>query len=242
MSQSTMLPDEIQRFDEIADGWWDSQGKFKPLHQINPCRLDFITSMAANVFNRSLNEDKPFKNLTLLDIGCGGGLLSEPLARLGFHVTGIDAGEKNIAIASSHAKQSGLTIDYRVSTPENIADETFDCVCAMEVIEHVAHPSEFIAQASRLLKKDGLFFGSTLNRTPKSWLFAIVGAEYILRWLPVGTHDWRKFLKPSEFSDLLRRSTIDVQKIEGLHYQIFTDRWERHSKPEINYHLYGIKR
>jgi len=206
---TTASPDEVARFQAMADAWWDSTGSFKPLHQINRPRLEALAEHLAAHFGRDRTADRPFEGLTLIDIGCGGGLLCEPMARLGFAVTGIDAGERNIQVAKLHAEQMGLSIDYRTATPEQVEGQ-FDVVLSMEVIEHVSDVDAFLAACAALLKPGGAFCGATLNRTGKSFALAIVGAEYVLRWLPRGTHDWRKFVRPSEFSAGLRKVGITV--------------------------------
>jgi 2-polyprenyl-6-hydroxyphenyl methylase/3-demethylubiquinone-9 3-methyltransferase len=239
-NSGTASTEEIARFQAMAEAWWDSQGSFKPLHQLNRPRLQALTEHAARHFGRDATADRPFAGLTLLDIGCGGGLLCEPLSRLGFTVTGIDAGAKNIEIAKLHAEQSGLEIDYRTARPEQI-DRQFDVVLAMEVIEHVPDTGAFLSACADRLKPGGAFFGATLNRTAKSFALAIVGAEYLLRWLPRGTHDWRKFVRPSEFSAALRKVGVTVKALEGAGYDPWRDRWNRIASVEVNYFLYGIK-
>lgn len=239
-TSTTASPDEIARFQAMAEAWWDADGDFKPLHLLNPPRLAFLRDHLAAHFSRDATAEKPFAGLSLLDVGCGGGLLSEPMARLGFTVTAIDAGEKNIGIARLHAEQSNLAIDYRCATPEAL-DQKFDVVMTMEVIEHVSDVPTFLAAVSDRLKPGGAFFGATLNRTPQSFALAIVGAEYVLRWLPRGTHDWRKFLRPSEFAAALRRVGIDSRVFEGVRYDLLHDRWERCSSLDVNYAVYGIQ-
>jgi 2-polyprenyl-6-hydroxyphenyl methylase/3-demethylubiquinone-9 3-methyltransferase len=236
----TASAEEIARFHAMADSWWDSQGAFKPLHQLNQARLEALTEHLARHFGRDLTAETPFAGLALLDIGCGGGLLCEPLTRLGFTVTGIDAGDKNIAIAKLHAEEMGLAIDYRTALPEQL-DQQFDVVLAMEVIEHVADVEQFLAACSARLKAGGAFCAATLNRNAKSFALAIVGAEYLLRWLPRGTHDWRKFVRPSEFAAGLRKVGIAVKALEGMGYDVFRDRWNRIQSVDVNYFLYGIK-
>ncbi|MEM1352257.1 MAG: bifunctional 2-polyprenyl-6-hydroxyphenol methylase/3-demethylubiquinol 3-O-methyltransferase UbiG, partial [Pseudomonadota bacterium] len=204
--QNTVDPAEVAKFEAMAAEWWDENGKFKPLHMLNPCRLDYITRQIAGEFDRERGEHSPFAGLRVLDIGCGGGLLSEPMARLGADVVGADAAEGNIPVARIHAAQSGLSIDYRHTTAEALAEaaEQFDVVLNMEVIEHVASPVDFLKACQNLLKPGGLHICSTLNRNPKSFALAIVGAEHVMRWLPKGTHDWSKFVTPDELYDLLR--------------------------------------
>ncbi|WP_116086201.1 bifunctional 2-polyprenyl-6-hydroxyphenol methylase/3-demethylubiquinol 3-O-methyltransferase UbiG [Tropicimonas sp. IMCC34011] len=196
---------EIAKFQAMADAWWDPNGKFKPLHMLNPCRLDYITRQIAAEFGRDLSDPRPFAGLRLLDIGCGGGLLSEPMARLGADVVGADAAERNIPVARLHAEQSGLDIDYRHTSAEALAEagEAFDVILNMEVVEHVASPPAYLRACHDLLKPGGLMVCSTLNRNAKSFAMAIVGAEHVMRWLPKGTHDWRKFITPDELFDLL---------------------------------------
>lgn len=237
---TTASADEVARFQAIADAWWDAEGKFKPLHQLNPPRLEFLRDIAAAHFGRDAAQDRPFEGLTLLDVGCGGGLLCEPLTRLGFKVTGVDAGEKNIGVAKLHAAQSGLDIDYRTATPEQL-DGQFDVVMSMEVVEHVPDVNVFLAATADRLKPGGLFFGATLNRTAKSYALAILGAEYVLRWLPRGTHDWKKFVKPSEFATALRRAGVETKGFEGIRFDLVHDRWQRCPGIDVNYLLHGVK-
>jgi len=239
-SPTTASPDEIARFHAMADAWWDADGDFKPLHQLNPPRLAFLRDHLAAHFSRDASVQRPFEGLSLLDVGCGGGLLAEPLTRLGFAVTAIDAGEKNVGIARLHAAQSGLAIDYRCATPETL-DQQFDVVMTMEVVEHVPDVGAFLAAVSDRLKPGGAFFGATLNRTPQSFALAIIGAEYVLRWLPRGTHNWRKFLRPSEFAAALRHAGIAPKSFEGVRYDMLRDRWDRCSSLDVNYAVYGAK-
>ncbi len=207
---TTIDAQEVAKFEAMAAEWWDPNGKFKPLHMLNPCRLDYITSQIATEFDRDLTSRTPFRGLRILDIGCGGGLLSEPMARLGAEVVGADAAEGNIPIARVHAKQMGLVVDYRHTTAEALAaaGEQFDAVLNMEVVEHVADPLAFLTACRELLRPGGIMVCSTLNRNPKSYLMAIVGAEHIMRWLPKGTHDWSKFITPDELYDLLRNAGL----------------------------------
>ncbi len=236
--QTTIDPEEIAKFEAIAAEWWDPQGKFKPLHMMNPCRLDYITSQIAVEFDRDLNQSEPFKDLRILDIGCGGGLLSEPMARLGADVVGADAGADNIPVAQVHAAQSGLTIDYRNTTAEALADagETFDAILNMEVIEHVADPLTFLTACQRLLKPGGLLLCSTLNRTSKSYAAVIVGAEYVMKWLPKGTHDWSKFITPEELYDLLEQAGLDPVDKKGMIFNPVSWDWSLSaSEFQVNY-------
>ena len=201
----TIDPAEIAKFEAMAAEWWDPNGKFRPLHMMNPVRLDYITRQIAAEFGRDLTAERPLEGLRLLDIGCGGGLLSEPMARLGADVVGADAAERNIPVARVHAEQSGLTIDYRHTSAEALAaaGEQFDVVLNMEVVEHVADPQAYLTACHDLLKSGGLMLCSTINRNPKSFAMAIVGAEYIMRWLPKGTHEWSKFITPDELFKMI---------------------------------------
>ena len=215
---TTINKEEIQKFSNLADEWWDVNGKFKPLHMLNPTRLDYIVDQIAAEFARDITTDKPFKGLKILDIGCGGGLLSEPMARLGADVVGADAAERNIPVAQIHAQQSGLEIDYRHTSAEKITEsgDTFDVILNMEVIEHVADPLGFLTACRQLLKPNGLMICSTINRNPKSYLMAIIGAEHIMRWLPKGTHDWSKFITPDELFDLIKNSGLNPVDRKGF--------------------------
>jgi len=232
-------PADVAKFAAIAEAWWDTAGKFRPLHRLNPVRIRYIRDLAVSHFGRTPEAERPLGGLRLLDIGCGGGLLSEPLARLGAEVTGIDASARNIAIASQHARQSGLDIRYMPVAAEALAEtgETFDIVLAMEVLEHVADLSVFMTATARLLKPNGLFFAATINRTAKSYALAIIGAEYILRWLPRGTHDWRKFLRPSELAAALRPHGLDILRLDGVIYRPLTGDFVRARDLGVNYML-----
>ncbi|KXF88714.1 bifunctional 2-polyprenyl-6-hydroxyphenol methylase/3-demethylubiquinol 3-O-methyltransferase UbiG [Phaeobacter inhibens] len=216
--QSTVDPSEIAKFEAMAAEWWDPTGKFKPLHMLNPCRLDYITQQIAAEFDRDLSSDAPFSGLRLLDIGCGGGLLSEPMARLGADVVGADAAAGNIPVAQVHAQQSGLDIDYRHTTAEALAEagEQFDVVLNMEVVEHVADPLSYLTATQQLLKPGGLQICSTINRNPKSYAMAIFGAEVVMRWLPRGTHEWSKFITPDELFNLLTKSGLTPVDRKGF--------------------------
>jgi 2-polyprenyl-6-hydroxyphenyl methylase/3-demethylubiquinone-9 3-methyltransferase len=243
-AQTTVDPAEIERFSRIAEEWWDPAGKFAPLHQLNPVRIGYIRDRAATHWQRNALSGSPLKGLDLLDIGCGGGLLSEPMARLGATVTGIDAAERNIATASLHADGQGLAIDYRATTAESLAEagRKFDIVLALEIVEHVADVDLFLRTCGGLVKPGGMLFLSTLNRTAKSWALAIVGAEYVLRWLPRGTHDWKKFLKPSEVVRGLRNGEVDAQEIVGVVYSPLSRAWSLNKGDlDVNYMLYGTK-
>jgi len=214
----TVDPAEIAKFEAMAAEWWDPNGKFKPLHMLNPCRLDYIIAQIAAEFGRDPDAERPFEGLRLLDIGCGGGLLCEPMARLGATVVGADAAAGNIPVAQVHAAQSELQIDYRHTTAEALADagEQFDIVLNMEVVEHVADPLEYLTACRRLLRPGGLMICSTINRNPKSYMMAIVGAEQVMRWLPKGTHDWRKFITPDELFELLGKSGLNPVDRKGF--------------------------
>jgi 2-polyprenyl-6-hydroxyphenyl methylase / 3-demethylubiquinone-9 3-methyltransferase len=239
--EATASSEEVARFTAMAEAWWDPYGKFKPLHKFNPVRLGFMRRKLAAHFGRDADAVAPFTGLTLLDVGCGGGLLSEPLAQMGFTVTGIDAGDKNIAVAKIHAEQSGLAIDYRVCTPEQLVGDLFDVVLTMEVVEHVPDPSVFVAAVCEHLRPGGAFLGATLNRTTKSYALAVMGAEYILRWLPRGTHDWHKFVKPAEFVACLRQSGVEIDEMVGMAYSPFRDEWHETAELDVNYMLFGQK-
>jgi 2-polyprenyl-6-hydroxyphenyl methylase/3-demethylubiquinone-9 3-methyltransferase len=233
-------PAEIAKFAAMADAWWDPEGKFRPLHRLNPTRLAYIRDSAAARFGRDPMGPKPLAGLRLIDIGCGGGLLCEPLTRLGAKVTGIDAGERNIAIAQRHAGESELEIDYRQATAEALgaAGERFDIVLSMEVVEHVSEPAGFMAACARLVAPGGLLIVATLNRTAKSFAFAIVGAEYLLRWLPRGTHDWRRFMRPSEVTALVRAQGLTLAEAVGVVYSPLADKWRLAKEDlDVNYML-----
>jgi 2-polyprenyl-6-hydroxyphenyl methylase/3-demethylubiquinone-9 3-methyltransferase len=234
---SSIDPTEVERFSRIAAEWWDPKGKFAPLHRFNPVRLGFIREQALARFGRDGAQRAPFEGLALLDIGCGGGLLCEPMRRLGFAVTGVDASARNIATAAAHAAEQGLSIDYRASTAEALlADgERFDVVLNMEVVEHVADPAAYMRDCARLLKPGGLMIVATLNRTLKALALAKVGAEYVLRWLPAGTHDWRKFLKPQEIRGFLEGEDVAIEGPFGVAYDPLTGRWSRSRDVEVNY-------
>ena len=244
---TTINPDEVERFSRIAEEWWDEHGKFKPLHRINPLRLQFIRDHACRHFDRNPDTLRTLSGLTLLDIGCGGGLLCEPLARLGAAVTGIDASEKNIKVASLHAEQMELHIDYRCTTPEREVEKhtpirQYDIVLALEIIEHVEDVPLFMESVCALVKPGGLLFMSTMNRTAKSYALAIIGAEYILRWLPVGTHDWNKFVKPSELNMFLRNQHMQLVEQTGMVFSPLRNRWSLSPDDlDVNYLLVAKK-
>ena len=224
---NTIDPDEVAKFEAMAAEWWDPNGKFKPLHMLNPCRLDYITTQIAMEFDRDVNDRLSFEGLRILDIGCGGGLLSEPMARLGAMVVGADAAAGNIPVAQLHADKAGLEIDFRNVTAEALAadGEQFDVVLNMEVIEHVADPQAYMNACAQLLKPGGLMIASTINRNPKSYAMAIVGAELIMRWLPKGTHDWSKFITPQELYDLVRAAGLNPVDKKGFVFNPITWNW-----------------
>lgn len=243
-AETTVDPSEVAKFEAMAAEWWDAGGKFKPLHMMNPVRLDYITSQIAAEFGRDLADDKPFAGLRLLDIGCGGGLLSEPMARLGAEVVGADAAERNIPVAKVHAEQSGLDIDYRFTTAEAMAaaGEQFDIVLNMEVVEHVADPLAYLTACQQLLKRGGLMIASTINRNPKSFMVAIVGAEHVMRWLPKGTHEWHKFITPDELEDLISRAGLRPVDRKGFVFNPVTWTWSISSRDlSVNYVTSSVK-
>lgn len=241
---TTIDPAEVERFSRIADEWWDPTGKFAPLHRLNPVRLGYIRDRAAPHWQRDALSGAPLQGLSLLDIGCGGGLICEPMTRLGARVTGIDAAARNVATASLHAASQDLAIEYRETTAEALADTgaQFDIVLALEIVEHVADVDLFLQSCARLVKPGGLLFLSTLNRTAKAWALAIAGAEYVLRWLPRGTHDWKKFLKPSEVVRGLRAGDIEAREIVGVVFSPLSRTWSLNRNDlDVNYMLYGTK-
>ena len=243
--QTTIDPSEVAKFEAMAADWWDPTGKFRPLHLMNPCRLDYITSQIAAEYGRDLSLPKPFAGLRILDIGCGGGLLSEPMARLGADVVGADAAPRNIPVAQVHAEQSGLVIDYRFTTAEDLAaaGERFDVVLNMEVVEHVSDPLAYLTACQMLLKSGGIMICSTLNRNPKSFLMAIIGAEWVMRWLPKGTHDWAKFITPDELYDLIRKAGLDPVDRKGMIFNPVTWSWSLSDRDlSVNYVTTSLRR
>jgi 2-polyprenyl-6-hydroxyphenyl methylase/3-demethylubiquinone-9 3-methyltransferase len=243
MTDTTINPDEIEKFGRMADEWWSPTGKFKPLHKFNPVRLGYIRRMAGAHFGRPETSIRPFEGLRILDVGCGGGLLCEPMARLGATVVGVDAGEKNIGVARLHAAQSGLAIDYRATTSEALAaaGETFDVVLNMEVVEHVDNVPLYMKSCADLVAPGGLMFTATINRTARAFALAIVGAEYVLRWLPRGTHDFSKFLTPEEIEALLRRNGMRVIERAGVSFHPLADEWKESRDTGVNYMVLAEK-
>ena len=232
---------EIEKFSKMAVEWWDPSGKFKPLHKFNPIRIKYIKENIISNFKLKVKK-KPLDKINILDIGCGGGLLSEPMTRLGANVTGIDASNKNINIAKLHAKKNKLKINYLCSSPEKLKiKKKFDVILNMEIIEHVEDINFFINSCSKLLKKNGLMFVATLNKTLKSYVFAIIGAEYVLRWLPIGTHDWEKFVRPEDLKKILGKNSLKLEKLDGMNFNIIKDEWSVSSDTSINYIAKFIK-
>ncbi len=235
MKKNTINKKEIDKFSKLADEWWDPDGKFKPLHNFNPVRLRYIKDTITKKFGTK-SEKLPLKDIKILDIGCGGGLLSEPLSRLGATVTGIDASDRNIKIAKMHLEKSKLDIDYYCSSPDKfVVKEKFDVVLNMEIVEHVDNVDFFLFKSSELLKKNGLMFIATLNKTLKSYLFAIIGAEYILRWLPIGTHDWNKFLKPGDLINICKNNSLNLNNLIGVKFDVLKNEWIVSEDSSVNY-------
>ena len=238
---SSVNKKEIEKFSKIAAEWWNPKGKFKPLHKFNPIRIKYIKENIINTFKLE-NKAKPLKKINILDIGCGGGLLSEPMHRLGANVTGIDASVKNIKIAKLHAKKNKLNINYLCSSPEKLKiNKRFDVILNMEIVEHVEDVQFFLRSCSKLLKKNGLMFVATINKTLKSYIFAIVGAEYVLRWLPIGTHEWEKFIKPEDLKNILKNNNLVLNKLDGMHFNIIKDEWNISKDTSVNYIAKFIK-
>ena len=239
---TTINKEEIQKFSSLASEWWDVNGKFKPLHMFNPIRIEYILDKISKHFK--INREKNFflKNLEILDIGCGGGLISEPMARLGGNVTGIDASEKNIKIASLHSKENNLKINYLNKSPEQMKEkEKFDIILNLEIVEHVDDLDLYLRSCKNLLKKNGLMFTATINRTLTSYVKAILGAEYILRWLPIGTHDWNKFIKPEELEKKLTDKNFTTNNIKGLEFNPIFNKWKKSDNLSVNYIISSIK-
>jgi len=241
MKNNTINKKEIEKFSKIAEEWWNPEGKFKPLHKFNPIRISYIKENIIKTFK--INQNKtPLKNIKVLDIGCGGGLLAEPMCRLGAEVTAIDASEKNINVAKIHAKKNDLKINYICTSPEKLkTKKKFDVILNMEIVEHVNDVDFFLKSCSNLLKKNGIMFVATLNKTLKSYAFAIIGAEYILRWLPIGTHEWEKFIKPDELTNILKKNNLYLNQLDGMKFNIITDNWNLSNDKSINYIAKFIK-
>ena len=236
MIKTSIVNEEVARFTALADQWWDPVGDFAPLHKINPVRLNFIRNHLCDLASKDPLSSLPLEGLSIIDIGCGGGLLSEPMSRLGAKVTGIDASEKNIKIANAHLKKSKLKINYICSSPEKLkTKERFDVILNMEIVEHVEDVELFIRKSSELLKKSGLMFVATLNKTLKSYVFAIVGAEYILRWLPIGTHEWEKFIEPYKLIEYGKKNSLKLNKINGIKFDLLNNKWSISEDNSINY-------
>ena len=239
---TTINKEEIQKFSKLADEWWDVNGKFKPLHMFNPIRIEYITDKIKQHFKINADNLNYLKGLNILDIGCGGGLISEPMARLGGRVTGIDASEKNIKVAKIHAKKNELKINYLNKSPEELGDkDKFDIILNLEIVEHVDNVGLYIESCYNLLKKDGLMFTATLNRSFMSYLKAIIGAEYIMRWLPIGTHDWNKFLKPEELEKQLQDKKFSMVEIKGLEFNPLLNKWKKSNNLSVNYIITSSK-
>jgi len=239
---TTINKEEIQKFSKLADEWWDVNGKFKPLHMFNPIRIEYITENIKKHFEIKKNKVNFLEEINILDIGCGGGLISEPMARLGANVTGIDASEKNINIANLHSKQNGLKINYLNSSPEKMSEsQKFDVILNLEIVEHVDNVNLYIKSCYRLLKKNGIMFTATLNRSFNSYIRAIIGAEYVLRWLPIGTHDWNKFIKPEELEGFLNKEKFSTLDIKGLKFNPFSGKWKKSSDLSVNYIICSLK-
>ncbi len=239
---TTINKEEIQKFSKMADEWWDANGKFKPLHAFNPVRIEYIKNKCISHFGLKNDQIKPLSSLKILDIGCGGGLIAEPMSRMGANVTGIDASSKNIKIAKIHAKQNGLKIEYLNSSPEkNDISGKFDVILNLEIVEHVENLDLFLKHSSKLLKKNGIMFIATINRTLQSYIKAIVGAEYILRWLPIGTHSWEKFLKPEEIERKLNDLNFTKINLDGIQYNMITREWHKGNDCSVNYILVAKK-
>jgi 2-polyprenyl-6-hydroxyphenyl methylase / 3-demethylubiquinone-9 3-methyltransferase len=241
MKNNTINKKEIEKFSKIAEEWWNPEGKFKPLHKFNPIRISYIKENIIKTFK--LDQKKtPLKNIKILDIGCGGGLLSEPMSRLGANVTAIDASEKNISVAKHHSKKNNLKINYFCTSPEKLkVKDKFDVILNMEIVEHVENVNFFLKSSSKLLKKNGIMFVATLNKTLKSYMFAIVGAEYILRWLPIGTHEWDKFIKPIDLINILKKNNFRLDQIDGMKFNLVMNKWSVSTDKSVNYIAKFIK-
>ena len=241
MKNNTVNKKEIEKYSKIAEEWWNPQGKFKPLHKFNPIRISYIKNNIVSSLKLQ-NTKRPLENVKILDIGCGGGLLSEPMSRLGANVIGIDASEKNINVAKFHAKKNKIKINYICASPENLKiKKKFDVILNMEIIEHVKDINFFIKASSKLLKKDGIMFIATLNKTLKSYVLAIIGAEYILKWLPIGTHDWEKFVKPEDLIKILKQNNLSLKKLDGMKFNLLNNSWVLSKDTSVNYIIKALK-
>ena len=239
---TTINKEEIQKFSKIADEWWNTSGKFKPLHMFNPVRIEYILEKVCDYFKLEKNKSSPLQNIKILDIGCGGGLISEPMSRLGAEVTGIDASYKNIQVAKIHAEKSDLNINYVNKSPEQLDENNrYDVILNLEIVEHVDDLDLYLKSCKRLLKKNGIMFTATLNRTFTSYIKAIIGAEYILRWLPIGTHDWNKFIKPIELEKMLSELEFTILEVKGLQFNPLTRKWKRSNDCDVNYINLSVK-
>ena len=241
MKNNTINKKEIEKFSKIAEEWWNPEGKFKPLHKFNPIRISYIKENIIETFKLE-NKKNPLKNIKILDVGCGGGLLSEPMCRLGATVTGIDASDKNINVAKIHSQKDNLKINYFCSSPEKFKiNDKFDVILNMEIVEHVKDVNLFLRSCNKLLKKNGIMFVATLNKTLKSYIFAIIGAEYILRWLPIGTHEWEKFLKPEDLISMQKKNNLKLDKLNGMNFNFLKDKWSVGDDKSVNYIAKFIK-
>ena len=241
MKNNTINKKEIEKFSKIAEEWWNPEGKFKPLHKFNPIRISYIKENIIETFKLE-NKKNPLKDIKILDVGCGGGLLSEPMCRLGATVTGIDASDKNINVAKIHSQKDNLKINYFCSSPEKFKiNDKFDVILNMEIVEHVEDVNLFLSSCNKLLKKNGIMFVATLNKTLKSYVFAIIGAEYILRWLPIGTHEWEKFLKPEDLISIQKKNNLKLDKLNGMNFNFLKDKWSVGDDKSVNYIAKFIK-
>ena len=241
MKNNTINKKEIEKFSRIAEEWWNPNGKFKPLHKFNPIRIEYINDNIIKTLKLN-NKNKPLEKISILDIGCGGGLLSEPMCRMGAKVTGVDASIQNINVAKIHSKNNNLNIEYICASPEKLrTNKKFDVILNMEIVEHVENIDFFLKSCANLLKKNGIMFVATINKTLKSYIFAIIGAEYILKWLPIGTHEWEKFVKPEDLINVLKKNNLRLERLDGMKFNLITDQWKLSSDKSINYIAQFIK-
>ena len=241
MKNNTINKKEIEKFSRIAEEWWNPNGKFKPLHKFNPIRIEYIKDNIIKTLKLN-NKNKPLEKISILDIGCGGGLLSEPMCRMGAIVTGIDASIQNINVAKIHSKNNNLNIEYICASPEKLkTNKKFDVILNMEIVEHVENIDFFLKSCANLLKKNGIMFVATINKTLKSYIFAIIGAEYILKWLPIGTHEWEKFVKPEDLINILKKNNLRLERLDGMKFNLIADQWSLSSDKSINYITKFIK-